>query len=175
MADDNTSSETPQPATGSGSGNGADAQGPQAGIMAQYIKDLSFENPEAPKSLQQMGDQQPKIEINVNVTATQTGEETYEVSLQVTATANHEDKKIFIVELVYAGLFAIRNVDQQNLQLFLLIECPRILFPFARRILADVTRDGGLPPLMLDPIDFSALYQQHMANQQAAAAPEASA
>lgn len=147
-------------------GNGAANDAPQAGILAQYVKDLSFENPDAPQSLQDFGKDKPNIDISVNVNGARLGEEGYEVSLNITATAKSDDKKRFLVELVYAGLFGIRNMPQETLEPFLLIECPRLLFPFARRIIADVTRDGGFPPLLLEPIDFQGLYQKHLADKQ---------
>ncbi|MFQ5535595.1 MAG: protein-export chaperone SecB [Sphingomonadales bacterium] len=157
MADNNTNA-----ADAAAAGNGANENLPQAGILAQYVKDLSFENPGAPQSLQEFGKEQPKIDISVNVNAARVGEEGYEVALNISAAAKNEDKQRFLVELVYAGLFGIRNLPEESLEAFLLIECPRILFPFARRIVADVTRDGGFPPLLLEPIDFGTLYQKHM-------------
>jgi preprotein translocase subunit SecB len=135
--------------------NGADSQA-QVGILAQYVKDLSFENPNAPRSLQLAG--QPKIDVNVNVNAKRAGEDVYEVELRVGINAQHEDMVIFAVELVYGGLFGLRNVPEDALEPFLVIEAPRLLFPFVRRIVADSTRDGGFAPLMLDPIDFTAMY-----------------
>ena len=140
------------------------AQAPQVGILTQYTKDLSFENPGAPQSLQMDG--QPRIEINVNVNARRAGDDVYEVELKIDARAFHEEATAFVVELLYAGLFALRNVPEEALEPFLVVEAPRILFPFARRIIADATRDGGFPPLLLEPIDFGSLY---MAQQQAGA------
>lgn len=144
--------------------NGADTQ-PQVGILAQYVKDLSFENPNAPRSFQSQG--QPQIEINVNVQARRAGEDMFEVDLKIEASAKTEGQTSFIVDLLYGGLFGLRNVPDEALEPFLIVEAPRILFPFARRIIADVTRDGGFPPLLLEPIDFAALY---MAQRQAQAA-----
>ena len=152
---------------GQSSGAGAtDATqtGPQIGLMAQYVKDLSFENPNAPGSLQ--SEERPQIDVTINVNARRVGEEGYEVELKISVSAKQADKNAFIVELVYAGLFGIRNLADENLEPFLLIECPRLIFPFARRIIADATRDGGFPPLMLDPVDFAYLYQQQRAAQQ---------
>jgi preprotein translocase subunit SecB len=144
--------------------NGFDDQPmPQVSILVQYAKDLSFENPNAPMSLQASG--QPKIEVNVAVNAKRAGDGVFEAELKITAKATTEDGgTAFVVELVYAGLFGLTNVPDEALEPFLIIEAPRILFPFARRIIADATRDGGFPPLMLDPIDFGSLY---MAQQQA--------
>ncbi len=144
--------------------NGFDDQPlPQVTILVQYAKDLSFENPNAPMSLQAGG--QPKIEVNVAVNAKRAGDGVFEAELKITAKATAEDETTaFVVELVYAGLFGLSNVPEEALEPFLIIEAPRILFPFARRIIADATRDGGFPPLMLDPIDFGALYMAQQAN-----------
>jgi preprotein translocase subunit SecB len=140
--------------------NGADLA-PQAGILAQYVKDLSFENPNSPASLQMQG--QPKIEINVNVNARAGGQDMYEVELKVEASARAPDDKLaFQVELLYAGLFRLTGAPQEAIEPFLIVEAPRILFPFARRVIADVVRDGGFPPLMLEPIDFGGLYLQQL-------------
>lgn len=140
--------------------NGADLT-PQAGILAQYVKDLSFENPNAPASLQMQG--QPKIEINVNVNARAGGQDMFEVELKIDATARTpEDTLAFQVELLYAGLFRLTGAPQEAIEPFLIVEAPRILFPFARRVIADCVRDGGFPPLMLEPIDFGSLYLQQL-------------
>jgi len=138
---------------------------PQLGLLAQYVRDLSFENPNAPASLSP--GRPPQIEVGVDVRAQNVGEDRYEVELRIGATAKHEDKITFVTEVVYAGLFSIRNVPQESLQAVCLIEGPRLLFPFARRVIADVTRDGGFPPLLLDPIDFVALFRQMQAQAQA--------
>jgi preprotein translocase subunit SecB len=143
--------------------NGFDDQPlPQVTILVQYVKDLSFENPNAPMSLQASG--QPKIEVNVAVNAKRAGDGVFEAELKITAKATTEaGDTAFVVELVYAGLFGLANVPDEALEPFLIIEAPRILFPFARRIIADATRDGGFPPLMLDPIDFASLYMAQQA------------
>ena len=145
--------------------NGADLA-PQAGILAQYVKDLSFENPNAPSSLQMQG--QPKIEINVNVNARSGGQDMFEVELKIEASARNsqDDKLAFQVELLYAGLFRIAGAPPEALEPFLIVEAPRILFPFARRVIADVVRDGGFPPLMLEPIDFGGLYLNQLEARQ---------
>lgn len=143
--------------------NGFDDQPlPQVTILVQYAKDLSFENPNAPMSLQANG--QPKIEVNVAVNAKRAGDGVFEAEVKITAKATTEaGDTAFVVELVYAGLFGLANVPEEALEPFLIIEAPRILFPFARRIIADATRDGGFPPLMLDPIDFASLYMAQQA------------
>lgn len=134
-------------------------QGPTLRILTQYTKDLSFENPNSHLDAPQ---QNPGIDIGVDVRATgiQGRENAFEVDLQISAKAETEGRVFFIAELVYSGVFEIQGVEKESLEPLILIECPRLLFPFARRILADVTREGGFPPLMLDPIDFAALYRQ---------------
>lgn len=146
-------------------GNGADLQ-PQVSILTQYVKDLSFENPNAPQSLQM--ETAPRIEINVNVNARRLSDDMFEVELKIDARAFNGDAAAFVVELLYGGLFGLRNVPAEALEPFLVVEAPRILFPFARRIVADATRDGGYPPLLLEPIDFASLYMQQQAGGQPA-------
>jgi preprotein translocase subunit SecB len=126
-------------------------------IMAQFIRDLSFENPRAPESLRASG-VQPQIELGVEMAARTRADELREVDLKLTAAAKTNDEPIFTVELLYGGLFQITGVPTENLEPVLLIECPRFLFPFARRIIADLTSEGGFPPFMLDPIDFAMVY-----------------
>lgn len=140
----------------------------QVGILAQYVKDLSFENPNAPASLQKLSEAKPSIDVSVNVNARQIGEDVFEVDLKIVANAKHNEDPAFLTELLYSGLFGAKNLPAEALQPFLLIECPRILFPFARRVIADATRDGGFPPLLLEPIDFAGLYRQHQSQQQVA-------
>lgn len=136
---------------------------PSLRILGQYLKDLSFENPNAPQSLNQ--DAQPEIAISVNVNARPMGGSDFEVELHLDAKASSQDKVAFAAELIYAGMFRLENFPQQILHPAILIECPRLLFPFARQILAEATRNGGFPPLMLDPIDFAAMYQRRMQQQ----------
>jgi len=145
----------------------AENQGPQLRILAQYIKDLSFENPESPDSLRG-GSAAPNIDLGIDVQARTAGEGTYEVVINISSKAMREDKTVFIAELSFGGLFQLTNIADTEREPFLLIECPRLIFPFARRILSDVTRDGGFPPLMLDPIDFASLYRQQLAKRAAA-------
>lgn len=137
--------------------NGID-QMPQVRIVAQYIKDLSFENPHAPRSLQQTQGSQPRIDVQVNVNARKANDELYEIELKMSINAKGDEFALFAVELLYAGLFALKNVPDEALEPFLIVEAPRLIFPFARRIIADATRDGGFAPLMLDPIDFASMY-----------------
>ena len=157
--------------TGAAPGAQANAEGagaPTLNIHGQYIKDLSFEAPNAPAIFQAMQSNQPDITINVDVAAAplQEPEEgktgVYEVILNLQATCKSGEQTAFIAELTYGGIFEV-GVPKDHVQPLLLIECPRLLFPFARNILADMTRDGGFPPLMLSPIDFTQLYQQRLA------------
>ena len=140
---------------------------PQVGILAQYVKDLSFENPNAPAVFQWQG--QPQMDVQVNIGVQGVGQDVHEVVLKLEVEAKGDQGIAYRVECLYAGLFAIRNVPEEQLQPFLLAEAPRLLFPFARKIIADATVEGGFPPLRLDPIDFAGLYMQSAAQQQAEA------
>jgi preprotein translocase subunit SecB len=131
-------------------------------ILAQFVRDLSFENPRAPDILR-AGGNQPQIDMGVEMNARGREDGLFEVDLKLSARASREDGPVFVVELVYGGLFAVDGVSAENLEPVLLVECPRFLFPFARRIIADVTADGSFPPLMLDPIDFGAVYMARKA------------
>lgn len=149
---------------------------PQLQVLAQYIKDLSFENPQAPASLQ-MG--KPGLDVSVDVQARPIGVDQFEVILRIRGDASsnpgNNAQKVFVVELVYGGVFMMRGIPQEGIQPILLIECPRILFPFARQVVANITQSGGFPPLLLDPIDFAGLYRaqlQAQAQQGAAGATQ---
>ncbi len=144
---------------------------PQIRILGQYVKDLSFENPAAPDSLRS-GLPSPQIDLNLGVGATTRNDGSYEVSLTVRAEAKRDDTVVFIIELAYCGWFQFQNAPENLLEPLIRVEAPRMLFPFARRILADTTRDGGFPPLFLEPIDFGALYLSQKQNQ-TGQAPEA--
>lgn len=135
---------------------------PRVSIVSQFVKDLSFENPNASDS-QNITKAQPKINLSVDVKARRLAAPHFQVDLHLTIEAKQGDKMLFLTELVYGGIFLLHNIPAENLQPCLLIECPRLLFPFARRIIADVTRDGGYVPMMLDPIDFAVLYRQQLA------------
>jgi len=139
--------------------------GAQLNVLGQFIKDLSFESPSAPNSLQGPGEN-PKLEVNVNVQGRKHAEDVYEVGLQFEAQAANDTGVIYNVELVYAGLFRLTGIPENLLQPVLFIDCPAVLFPFLRRLVADLTREGGFPPLFLDPIDFASLYQQNIARSQ---------
>ena len=137
--------------------NGADNM-PQVGIISQYVKDLSFENPNSPAVYQWQV--QPQIDVQFNISSNKAADDVYEVVLKVDVKAHGDQGVAFAVELAYAGLFGIRNVPEDQIQPFCYAEAPRLIFPFARRVLADAVRDGGFPPLMLEPIDFAGLYMQ---------------
>lgn len=163
--------ELPNQATPNGSQNGADADAPRVQVVGQYVKDLSFENPGV------TGGQtsRPQIELNVDLQVRQLEQEHFEVELKLRVNAKSEERALFLLELVYAGLFQLHHIPDDVRQQVLLIEAPHILFPFARRIVADVVRDGGMPPLMVEPIDFAALYRAKLAQMQQGAAPTAQA
>lgn len=133
----------------------------QINVYAQYVKDLSFESPAAPdcfiKTLSQ-----PDVQIGVDVTAKRVNETLFEVELKLTATAKAENKILFVTELTYGGLMSATNTTNDNIQPILMIEGPRLLFPFARAIMSNTTRDGGFLPLNLNPIDFEALYRNNV-------------
>ncbi len=138
---------------------------PQLNVLAQYIKDLSFENPNAPRSLGPT-QQQPAISIQINVNAKPMSESDVEVELKIEGKAEETGNLLFSFDLVYAGVFRLQNIPQENMHPVVMIECPRLLFPFAREIIAGAVRNGGFPPLLIDPIDFVALYRQKMEQAQ---------
>ncbi|MDR3507770.1 MAG: protein-export chaperone SecB [Caulobacteraceae bacterium] len=142
---------------GSGLPDGLETTPPGMRILAQFIRDLSFENPRAPESLR-AGGVQPQIELGVEMSARARPDELFEVDLKLNATARTNGETVFQIELVYGGLFQVHGVSEAELEPILLIECPRFLFPFARRVIADLSTEGGFPPFMLDPIDFAAVY-----------------
>jgi preprotein translocase subunit SecB len=145
--------------------NGEDTQ-PQIGLVAQYVKDMSFENPNAPAVYS--WNEQPRIDVQFNIGTQQVGEDVFESALKIEVTAETGQGVAFKLELLYAGLFGMRNVPAESVQPFLLAEAPRLIFPFARRVVADAVRDGGFPPLVLEPIDFNGLYYQQLEQQGAA-------
>lgn len=152
-------------AGGAAIGNGTT---PTLNILAQYVKDLSFESPGAPNSLRGR-DKAPGININVNVSPNQLSEKEFDVTLTLSAKASYDNDVLFNVELVYGGVFRIEGFPQEHMLPLLFIECPRLIFPFARQIVAECTRNGGFPPLMIDPIDFASMFQQRVAEEQAKA------
>jgi preprotein translocase subunit SecB len=158
------------PGNGSGPPAGQTDQPPLM-VKGQYIKDFSFENPNAPDVFMQ-GDVSPQVDISVNVEARRLPSPDYEVVLSIKVEAKSKDKPVFLCELAYAGVFALGPIiPQDQHQNVLLIECPRLLFPFARAIISDATREGGFPPLTLQPIDFFSLFQQQLQAQQAPRSP----
>jgi preprotein translocase subunit SecB len=153
-------------------GNGGPAPSPgaqqtqaQLTVLGQYIKDFSFENPNAPRSLTP-AQTQPAINIQINVGAQQLAQTDFEVSLNLEGKAESGGTTLFAFDLTFAGVFRVQNVPAETLQPLVMIECPRLLFPFAREIVATSVRNGGFPPLLLDPVDFVALYQQRVAQMQ---------
>ncbi len=140
----------------------ADANTQSITINAQYVKDLSLKNINAPKSLMNL-QEPPQVNIAVDVKANKFSEEVYEVTLAIKADAKSKDMQCFTAEVLYAGLITIKGIAPDQLQSVLLVECPRLLFPFARSIIAEVTREGGYAPLLVHPIDFLGLYRQQMA------------
>ncbi|MFN0022531.1 MAG: protein-export chaperone SecB [Parvularculaceae bacterium] len=153
--------------SGNGSGNAPDAGLPGLRVLAQYLKDHSFENPRAPMSFRD-GGAAPGIEVNVDVNARGLGGGQFEVELAVSARARRGQDVVFVVETTYAGVFEIVNVPDNQIEPILLIECPRLLFPFARQIVAETTSSGNFPPVMLDPIDFMMIYQRNVAAREGA-------
>lgn len=166
--------ETPNP-TGAPAAPAADNQpqgqgAPAIRILAQYVKDLSFENPGL-----RAGQGQPNIDLGIDVGATahEDGQNIFEVSIRIQATAKAEENVMFLMELDYSGLFQLQGFQASEFEPALLIECPRLIFPYARRIISDITRDGGFPPLLIDPIDFRNLYLKQKERQQPAPGGEA--
>ena len=165
MADDNS---------GASEGNGAapaeEAAQPKLQFLTQYIRDMSFENIAVQKGGATEG--KPDVQVQVNIDAKKRAEDRYEVALKLRIDSKINDTPVFILELDFAGLFTIENVPADQLHPLLMIECPRLLFPFLRRIVGDITRDGGYPPLNMDNIDFIQIYRNEMARQQAAKATD---
>ena len=154
-------------------GAAAPANAPTLNIVGQYIKDLSFENPNAPQSILP-GAGQPKFNVSINVGVNKQADDVFAIELTFNAKAERESGLLFSIELIYGGLFRLRNWPEAQMGPVLMIECPRILFPFARQVLATTTQAGGFPPLLMDPVDFTAIYRQNLAAlqaQQAGATP----
>ena len=142
-------------------------------IVNQYIRDLSFENIAAQKNLG--GDLKPDVNVQVNLDAAKKSDNGYEVALKLNVSAKSGEQDVFLLEIDYAGLFAIENLPEEQIHPFLMIECPRMMFPFVRQIARNVTADGGFPPLNIDNIDFMQLYRSELVRRQQAAAAEAPA
>lgn len=133
---------------------------PQLRILTQYVKDLSFENPNAPTSLQ--GGAAPAIDLQIGVNIDPVQDGLWEVGLPITITAKRDESVLFLVEILYCGLFALENIPAEGMEPMLHIECPRMLFPYARRIISDLTQDGGFPALPLEPLDFATIYRARL-------------
>jgi preprotein translocase subunit SecB len=159
MADENSASPPP-----AGSNNAA--PGPSYNLIGQYIRDLSFENPGAPGSIL-AGGPSPQFSVSINVSVKKQSDDVYAVELLLNAKAERESTVLFNVELAYGGVFRVRNVAENQLAPLLMVECPRLVFPFARQVLANTVQQGGFPPLMMEPVDFQALYVQNLRNLQA--------
>ncbi|KAB2883806.1 MAG: protein-export chaperone SecB [Pseudorhodoplanes sp.] len=163
----NTTNGGPQGPAGTASALPNPDSLPQVNVLAQYIKDFSFENPNAPRSLQPSD--QPSINLQINVNQKKLSDTDFEVELTIEGKAEAKGDVIFQFELAYAGIFRLQNVPPDAVQPIMYIECPRLLFPFAREIVSNTVRNGGFPPLMIDPIDFVGLYRQRLAQAQAPA------
>jgi preprotein translocase subunit SecB len=148
----------------SGNGSGEASEGPQAATLAQYIKDLSIENPNAPQVYQWQ--EQPRVDVQFNIDVGRVSDEVHEVVIKLEVSARSDSGVQFLVELSYAGLFGLRNFPDEAMGPFLLVEAPRLLFPFARQIIAESTQNTGFPPLLLDGIDFGAAYVAQLQAQQ---------
>ncbi len=151
MTDDNQGAAAPQANTA-----------PMMNLVGQYIRDLSFENPGAPGSIM-LGAGAPAFNVSISVGVKKQADDVYAVELTLNAKANREAVVLFNVELVYGGVFRLRNIPEAQLSQLLMIECPRLIFPFARQVLASVTQQGGFPPLMMEPVDFATIYRQNLA------------
>lgn len=138
---------------------------PQLNVLAQYVKDFSFENPNAPASLGTFQQTQPEIAIQINVQVNTLSATDFEVILKTEGKAERDGKVLFSFDLAFGGVFRIQNVPQESLHPVVMIECPRLLFPFSREIVSTAVCNGGFPPLLLDPVDFVALYRQNLAQQ----------
>lgn len=149
-------------------------QAPFISLKGQYIKDLSFENPRAPESLLSLTEA-PAIEVNVDLAAQRLQEDVFELGMRIQARAHKDKQTLFLADLTYGGIFEITTKDEAHYEPLVLIDCAYILFPFARRVIADITRDGGFPPLQVEPINFAALYEQNKGSiQRGEEAPAAS-
>jgi len=161
MAEDDKKPADPAQAPAGTAETGAQANNPVWQIVTQYIKDLSFENPNAPGTLMSGANAGP-TGVNINVQVNRVSDDIYAVDISLAVKASQDDKVMFNLELVYGGAFRIQNVPEAQLPPLLMIECPRLLFPFARQVLASTVQSGGFPPLMLEPVDFAALYRHNL-------------
>ena len=146
------------------------ADQPRLILHSQFLQDMSFENPNGSKGFGK-DDLAPQVKLNLNVDSRKLGESTYEVALKITGDAVRDGERCFLVEVDYRGVFSLTGAEEKVVHPVLMVEGPRTIFPFARRIVADAVRDGGFPPLMLEPVDFLAVFRQRMAQQRSAEAP----
>ncbi len=182
MADSNGENDASAPAKPAEPAAAAPAEQPAPPplvVNAQYVKDLSLEVPNSPEVFARLR-QAPKVSVDVDVRTRRLADNSYEVTLHIDCRGLIEDETVFIVEVAYGGVFTLNNVPQEHIRPILLVECPRLLFPFARGIIATMTREGGVPPLLINPIDFAELYRQQLsreigASPAAGTAPEAAA
>ncbi|MBO9588626.1 protein-export chaperone SecB [Devosia sp.] len=151
MADENQGAAAPESGTA-----------PSMNLVGQYVRDLSFENPGAPGSIM-AGGGNPAFNVSISVGVKKQTDELYAVELNLKAKANRDETLLFNVELVYGGVFRLKSIPEAQLSGLLMVECPRLIFPFARQVLANVTQQGGFPPLMMEPVDFMAIYRQNLA------------
>ena len=165
MAKEPTSPKNGSSATAQEPPPGTEGPPPQLRVVGQYIKDLSFESPNAPQSLRDPGDS-PNIQVEINVAANQLEANIFECAIDFKVKAASAKMTIYNLEMVYAGAFELTNFPQQLLQPVLFVNCPALLFPFMRRLIGDLTREGGFPPLWLDPVDWGQLYNQRLAEEQ---------
>src|SRR3954471_20990552 len=143
----------------------AQATQPSFNLIGQYIRDMSFENPGAPGSIM-LGGPNPNFQVGINVGVKKQSDDIYAVEITLNAKADREKNVLFNVELIYGGVFRVKNIPEDQLAPLLLVECPRLIFPFARQVLATITQQGGFPPLMMEPVDFAAIYQQNLKSLQ---------
>jgi preprotein translocase subunit SecB len=143
----------------------ANANPPSFNLIGQYIRDMSFENPGAPQSIM-LGGPNPNFQVGINVGVKKQSDDLYAVEITLNAKADREKNVLFNVELIYGGVFRMKNIPEAQLAPLLLVECPRLIFPFARQVLATITQQGGFPPLMMEPVDFAAIYQQNLKSLQ---------
>ncbi len=143
------------------------APAPSINIVGQYVRDMSFENPDAPGSIM-AGGASPTFNVAINVSVKKQSDDVYAVETPINVKAERDGKVLFNIELIYGGLFRIQNVAENQIAAVLMIECPRLIFPFARQTVAAVSQSGGFPPVMLEPVDFAAIYRQNLQRMQAA-------
>ncbi|WP_300974060.1 protein-export chaperone SecB [Sphingomonas sp. LHG3406-1] len=153
----------PVSAGANGATDSSNPEAPQVAALAQYVKDLSVENPSSPQVYQ--WNEQPQLDVQFNISVNKIADDVHEVVLKIDASARSASGVQFVLDLSYAGIFGLRNLPEEALPAFLLVEAPRLLFPFARQVVASSVQDAGFPPLMLDPIDFAGIYMSQIEQQ----------